>query len=225
MAVYFRKGFVITFQEDHTDTFEPVRQRIHAGKGKVRMLGADYLAYALADTIVDNYFFVLDQIEEEIEALEEKLLTYPDKHSREDIHQLKREVIRARKCVAPLREAISRFSKSESDHINPKTGFFIRDLHDHTIQIMDMVDSYRDILNGLQDLYISEISFKMNQIMQVLTIITTIFVPLSFLAGLYGMNFENMPELRHHNGYYMLLMVMVVIVLSLVLWFKNKKWL
>jgi len=225
IALYFKKGLVLTFQEDHTDIFATVRQRIHAGKGKIRQRGADYLGYALTDSIVDNYFIVLDQVEEEIEILEDSLLTAPESSSKADIHQLKKEVIRIRKTIAPLREAISRFSKSENELIEPSTEHFVRDLYDHTIQIMDVVDSYRDMLNGLQDLYISEISFKMNQVMQVLTIITTIFVPLSFLAGLYGMNFEHIPELHHPNGYFILIGVMFLIAVGLLFWFKNKRWL
>lgn len=225
ITLYFRKGFLITFQEDHSDIFAVIRQRIHAGKGKIRQKGADYLAYALADNLVDNYFYILDQVEEEIELLEDQLLLTPDSSSKEAIHHLKKETIRIRKSIAPLREAISRFSKSESDFIADGTGVFIRDLYDHTIQIMDMVDSFRDILNGLQDLYVSEISFKMNQVMQVLTIITTIFVPLSFLAGLYGMNFEYMPELHFKYGYFILLGVMLMVSLGLLLWFRKQKWL
>jgi len=209
----------------HTDIFATVRQRIYAGKGKIRQRGADYLAYALADSIVDNYFIVLDQVEEEIEQLEDSLLIAPESSSKADIHHLKKEVIRIRKTIAPLREAISRFSKSDSELITASTSIFIRDLYDHTIQIMDVVDSYRDMLNGLQDLYISEISFKMNQVMQVLTIITTIFVPLSFLAGLYGMNFDNIPELHHPYGYFILVSVMFFVAIGLLLWFRSKRWL
>jgi len=141
------------------------------------------------------------------------------------IHHLKKELLVARKTISPLREAINRFSKSESTLIQEQSIVFIRDLYDHTIQIMDRVENYRDILNGLYDLHLSEISFKMNQVMQVLTIITTIFVPLSFLAGLYGMNFVHMPELHYRYGYFILLSAMFIIAGGLLLWFKNRKWL
>ncbi len=224
IALFFRKGLVITFQEDHTDLFEPVRKRIYSGKGKVRQKGADYLAYALADNLVDHYYTVLDTIEEQIELLEDNLLENPDSNSKSKIHQLKKEIIRVRKSIAPLREAISRFSKSDNPLIEESSVSYIRNLYDHTIQIMDSVDNFRDMLNGLQDLYISEISFRMNQVMQVLTIITTIFVPLSFLAGLYGMNFENMPELHYKYGYFVLLGVMALVAVGLVLWFKRQRW-
>jgi len=224
IGIYFRKGLLLTFQEDHSDIFLAVRQRIHVGKGKIRQREADYLAYALLDVLVDNYFYVLEQVEQEIETLEDNLLITPDASSKESIHYLKKEIIKIRKSVAPLREAISRFSKSESEFIEESTGVFIRDLHDHTIQVMDRIDTYRDILNGLQDLYLSEISFKMNQVMQVLTIITTIFVPLSFLTGLYGMNFDNIPELHHPNGYPLLLGFMFLVAAVLIFYFKKKNW-
>lgn len=224
IAVYFRKGLIISFQENETDLFENVRKRINSGKGKVREKGADYLTYALIDSITDNYFSVLDEIEECIESIENDILNSPGQQTKERIHLLKKELLIVRKSVAPLREAVSRFSKSDSELIEEGTKMYIRDLYDHTIQITDMVESYRDILNGLQDLYISEISLRMNQVMQVLTIITTIFVPLSFLAGLYGMNFENIPELHHQNGYFILLGVMMLIALGSLFYFKRKGW-
>lgn len=225
IALYFRKGLLLTFQEDHSDIFLAVRQRVYVGKGKIRRRESDYLAYALTDVLVDNYFYILERIEQEIEILEDNLLVTPDASSKEAIHHLRKEAIKIRKSIAPLREAISRFGKSESEFIADSTEIFIRDLHDHTIQIMDRIDTYRDLLNGLQDLYLSEISFKMNQVMQVLTIITTIFVPLSFLVGLYGMNFEYMPELQYRYSYFVLLGVMAVISISLIFWFKSKRWL
>lgn len=225
VAIYFRKGLVLSFQETASDLFETVRQRIHSGKGRIRERGADYLAYALLDVIVDHYFFVLDEVEQLIEKLEEDLLKSTDTSIRERIHHVKKELLFARKNIAPLRESVNKFSKIESDFVDNRLSVFLRDLYDHIIGIIDTVESYRDILNGLQDLHLSEISFKMNQIMQVLTIITTIFVPLSFLAGLYGMNFDNIPELHYKYGYFILLAIMVSIAGGLLLWFKNKKWL
>lgn len=224
VALFFRQGVILTFQEDHTDLFETVRGRIHSGKGKVRQRGVDYLAYALVDTIVDNYYVVLDSLEEKVEKLEDMLLDNPDNTVKAHIHFLKKEIILVRKSVAPLREAINRFSKSDNELIEDTTFIFIRNVYDHTIQLMDTIDNYRDILNGLQDLYISEISFKMNQVMQVLTVITTIFVPLSFLVGLYGMNFDNMPELHFKYGYFILLGVMTSLVIGLLYWFKKRNW-
>ena len=224
VGIYFRKGLVITFQESESDLFESVRLRISSGKGRIRTRGSDYLAYALMDSLVDNYFVVMDDFENAIEDIEDTLLMKPNNQIKERVHFLKKELLKMRKSVAPLREAISRFSKSDSPLIENSSLVFTRDLYDHTIQIMDMVDNYRDTLNGLQDLYLSEISFKMNQVMQVLAIITTILVPLSFLAGLYGMNFENIPELHNPYGYYILLGVMFLIFLGSLFFFKRKGW-
>lgn len=225
VAVFFNKGLLISFQENESDLFEMIRQRIENSKGRIRYQSTDYLAYALIDTIVDNYFLVFDEIEEAIENLEDELLENPDNTVKQRIHHLKKELIVARKSIFPLREAISQFSRSENKFIEEKTSIFIRDLYDHSIRVMDMVETYRDILNGLQDLQISEISFRMNQVVQVLTLITTIFVPLSFLVGLYGMNFDHMPELHFKYGYFILLGVMFLVGIGLLIWFKRQKWL
>lgn len=224
VAIYFRKGLLISFQENESDLFAAVRNRVHAGRGKVRSKGTDYLTYALLDNIIDNYFVVFDEIQDVMENLEEKLLNNPDSSIKSQIHHLKKELLVVRKSISPLREAINQFSKTDSTHVEENTTVYIRDVYDHTIQIMDLNETQRDILNGMQDLYISEISFKMNQVMQVLTIITTIFVPLSFLAGLYGMNFEKIPELKHENGYFILLGVMFMIFVGSLIFFKKKKW-
>lgn len=224
VALYFRKGLIITFQENKTDLFSSIRERINLSNGKIRTNGADYLAYALIDSIVDNYFAVLDDIEDRIDNIEDKIANGNHDGIKEEIHHLKRSLIKVRKLVSPLREALSRFTKSDSPHIKESSLHYIRDVNDHTIQIMDMIDTYRDLLNGLQDLYLSEISMKMNQVMQVLTIITTIFVPLSFMAGLYGMNFDHMPELHFKYGYYVLLGVMLCVLIGSLFFFKKKKW-
>lgn len=225
VTLYFRKGLVFTFQERETDLFADVRQRINGERRKIRASGADYLSYALLDVLVDHYYIVLDDIEEVIEELEDNLMNgIQDVSSKTQIHELKKELLIVRKSVAPLREAISRFSKSESPLIEEKTYAFLRDLYDHTIQIMDMVESYRDMLNGLQDLFITEVSFKMNKVMQLLTIVSTIFIPLTFLAGIYGMNFTNMPELHWKYGYPILMGLMFVITIVLLVIFKKKKW-
>ncbi len=226
VTLYFRKGLVLTFQEHETDLFADVRERITTGRKKIRTSGADYLAYALLDVLVDNYFVVLDAIEETIETLEDNLtIGLQETEVKTQIHELKKELVQVRKSVAPLREAISRFSKSESNLIETETHAFIRNLYDHTIQIMDMVESYRDMLNGLHDLFITEVSFKMNKVMQLLTIVSTIFIPLTFLAGIYGMNFTNMPELHWRYGYFILLGIMAILVVILIMLFKRKKWL
>lgn len=225
VGLYFRKGLLISFQETDSDLFDSIRQRLHSSQGKIRQRGTDYLCYALLDTLADHYYIVLDEIESRIEALEDKILINPDNTIKGQIHQLKKELLVVRKSIYPLREAIGRFSKSESPFIEERSFVFIRDLYDHVVQIMDLTETYRDMLNGLQDMYISEISFKMNQVMQVLTLVATIFIPLTFLVGVYGMNFENIPELSWKYGYFILWGIMILIFISLLLLFRKKKWL
>ena len=190
VALFVEKGIVVSFQEKDDDLFLPVRERLEAGKGKIRRRGADYLAYALTDAVADHYFTILDKIEEQIEDLEAEIMANPQTSTKARIHGLKYSTLILRKAVGPLREAVNRFAGCDHEVVVEETQLFVRDLHDHTIQVMDMVETYRDLLNGLYDLYSSEISFKMNRVMQLLTVVTTIFIPLSFLAGVYGMNFE-----------------------------------
>ncbi len=224
VTIYFRKEFIITFQETDSDLFNAIRQRIQSSKGKIRHKGADYLAYALVDALVDNYYLVLEEIEDVIESLEEKVINNQDANIKGKIHGLKKELLILRKSISPLREAIGRFSKTDSPFVEESNLVFIRDLYDHTIQVMDMVDTYRDMLNGLQDLFLTEVSFRMNKVMQLLTLISTIFIPLTFLAGIYGMNFKYMPELEWEYGYFVLLGLMAVIFVGLLIYFKRKKW-
>ncbi len=224
VSIFIGKNFLVSFQEDDDDLFVGVRKRINSGRGKIRTRGADYLGYALLDNIVDNYFSVLIKVEEEIEKLEDEIMEDPQSASKTKNHNLKREMLTLRRAIQPLREAISKFSKSESSFVSDSTEIFLRDLYDHTIQVMDMVENYRDIVTGLQDLYLSEISFKMNQVMQVLTVISTIFIPLSFLTGMYGMNFTHMPELKSQNGYFILLGVMAMITVGLLFYFRKNRW-
>ena len=224
VAVFFRRGFIVTFQEQEKDLFESVRQRLRNSNGKIRHRGADYLAYAVMDTLVDYYFEVLEDIEEEIILLEEQVMESQDTKVKSAIHNLKKELMAMRKFLSPLREAIGRFSKSDSPEVHPESLLFIRDLYDHTIQAMEMLDNFRELLIGLHELLLSEVSFKMNQVMQLLTLIATIFIPLTFLAGIYGMNFQNMPELQTQNGYFILLAIMALIFFALLYYFRRKKW-
>ncbi|MCB0585171.1 MAG: magnesium/cobalt transporter CorA [Phaeodactylibacter sp.] len=225
VAIFAGNGFVISFQEDEDDLFPAIRERIQSGRGKIKKRGPDYLAYALIDNIVDHYYLLLDQIEEVLDTLEEEILSNPDSKSKQKIHDLKLQSILLRKMVSPLREAISRFSRSDNPIIAEDTGIFIRDLYDHTIQVMDTIETYRDVMSGLYDLYLSEISFKMNNVIQLLTIISTIFIPLTFLAGIYGMNFKYMPELQWRYGYFGLWGIMLLLSVVLILLFKRKHWL
>ena len=224
ISVYVRENLVISFQENTDSSFAAVADRLATGRGKVRQRAADYLAYALLDVTVDNYYTILDKVEDVTEKLEEKILENPDSKIKSEIHSLKLQMLVLRKSVSPLREAVNRFSDSDSTIIQESSQVFIRDLYDHTIQVMDMIETYRDILNGLYDLYLSEISFKMNSVMQVLTIISTIFIPLTFLAGIYGMNFEYIPELQYRYAYPIFWAVMITIALILVYFFKRKNW-
>jgi magnesium transporter len=224
VALYLGKDYLLTFQENADDTFQAVRERLQAGRGRIRTRNSDYLAYALVDNVVDNYFHILDCFEEEMEALEAAINLDPSREVKESIHHLKFQMLALRKSVMPLREAVGKFSRSEIAIMDPSTGLFVRDLYDHVIRIADLIETYRDMLNGLQELYLSELSIRMNNVIQVLTIITTIFVPLTFLAGIYGMNFDNMPELHWHNGYYYLWGLMAFIALMSIVYFRKKKW-
>lgn len=217
-------GFVISIQEAEGDLFEPVRERIKRGKGRIRTAGAGYLAYALIDAVVDHYFVVLESLGEKIEGFEQDLMDNPSASRLESIHKLKREMILFRKQVWPMREMVNRLIKTESPLIQESTGIFYSDVYDHLIQVMDTIDSFRDILSGMQDLYLSTVSNRMNEVMQVLTIMATIFIPLTFIAGIYGMNFEWMPELKMKHGYFVALSAMAAIAAGMILYFKKKKW-
>ncbi len=218
-------NFVISFQESEGDVFDAVRSRLRTGKGRVRKMGPDYLAYALIDAIVDNYFVVLEKLGENVEDTEEELVGNPDRDTLHKIHTLKREMIYLRKSVWPLREVISGLERTESDLIKETTGIFLRDVYDHTIQVIDTVETYRDMLSGMLDIYLSSLSNRMNEVMKVLTIIATVFIPLTFLAGIYGMNFKFMPELEWRWGYFLVLGVMLAVGIFMVILFKRKRWL
>ena len=218
-------NFVISFEEDEGDVFDAVRERIRAGKGRIRKLGPDYLAYSLLDAVVDNYFIVLEKLGEDVEDVEEELIRSPDRETVHEIHALKREMIYLRKSVWPLREVISGLERTESELIKDSTGIFLRDVYDHTIQVIDTVETYRDMLSGMLDIYLSSLSNRMNEVMKVLTIIATIFIPLTFIAGVYGMNFKFMPELEWRWGYFVVLGVMAVIGVLMVILFKRRRWL
>ncbi|MCK4458735.1 MAG: magnesium/cobalt transporter CorA [Methanosarcinales archaeon] len=218
-------NFVISFEEGEGDVFNPVRERIRNGKGRIRKLGPDYLAYALMDVIVDSYFLILERIGNRIEDLEEDLLDEPRPETMHAIHSLKGEMLLFRKSVWPLREAISSMERGESVLIRESTGIYLRDVYDHTIHVIDTIETFRDLLSGLLDLYISSVSNKMNEIMKVLTIIATIFIPLTFIAGVYGMNFRYMPELEWRFGYPMTLMVMLIIGVGMTIYVRNRRWL
>jgi magnesium transporter len=225
VSLILGSNFIISLQESEGDVFNPIRDRIRKSKGRIRKTGSDYLAYALLDAIVDNYFLILENVGEKIEDTEQQLATNPSSETLQYIRELKNEMIFLRKSIWPLRELINGLERCESTLIHQSTGAYLRDVYDHTIQIIDTVESYRDMISGMVDIYLSSISNKMNEVMKVLTIFASIFIPLTFVAGLYGMNFEFMPELKWHWGYFALLAVMALIGISLVFYFKRKRWL
>jgi magnesium transporter len=218
-------NFVFSFQEREGDTFNPIRDRIRNSKGRIRKMGADHLAYTLLDSIIDNYFIILEKLGEKIEFLEEEVVTRPTPETLQTIHHLKREMIFLRKGVWPLREVISGLERGESSLIKESTRIYLRDVYDHTIQTIDTIETYRDMVSGMLDIYLSSISNRLNAVMKVLTIIATIFMPLTFLAGIYGMNFKYMPELEWRWGYPAIWFVMVGIGVFMLVYFRKKRWL
>jgi len=225
ISMVFGADFVVSFQEREGDVFDIIRERLRNNKGRIRKMGADYLAYSLIDAIVDNYFMVLEKLGEAIEEIEDKLVTEPRSETLQTIHDLKRETVFLRKSVWPLREVISRLERSESPLISKSTFVYLRDVYDHTIQVMDSVDTFRDTLSGMLDIYLSSVSNRMNEVMKVLTVIATIFIPLTFIVGIYGMNFKVMPELDQPWGYPAVLLLMLAIAVVMLAYFRRKKWL
>ncbi|MGC9315892.1 MAG: magnesium/cobalt transporter CorA, partial [bacterium] len=217
-------SWVLTLQERPGDAFDFVRDRIRNAKGRIRKKGADYLAYALMDAVVDNYFLVLENLEIRIEDIEEDLVRNLTPEMSSEIHRMKRQTINLRHSIWPLREVISGFQRTGSKLISESTAVFLRDLYDHTIQVIDTVETYRDILSGMLDTYLSLTSNRMNEVMKVLTIIATIFIPLTFIAGVYGMNFQYMPELAWKWAYPAVLGLMALVSLAMLIFFKRKKW-
>jgi magnesium transporter len=217
--------YLFSFQERFGDVFEPVRDRLRESKGRIRSRGTDYLAYALIDAIVDNYFHILEMMGDRIEALEELVMVEPSQDVMHRIHHLRREMLIMRRAVWPLREALGQMYRGEVPHVTEETQLFLRDVYDHTVQVIDTAETLRDVLSGTMDLYLSGVSNRMNEVMKILTIIATIFIPLSFFAGLYGMNFDYMPELHVHWAYPALLAAMGVLGVGMLWAFRRKGWL
>ncbi len=217
--------YVLSFQELEGDVFDRIRERLRTGKGRIRRMGADYLAYALLDAIIDSYFLILEDLGDRIEALEEELIVHPTPPTLRKIHQFKREMIHLRKSIWPLREVLGALQRQEAPLVQESTQVYLRDVYDHTIQIVDTVETYRDIIAGMLDLYLSSLSHRMNEVMKVLTIIATIFIPLTFIAGVYGMNFDYMPELHWKWSYPILWGLMLLTFFGMLWYFRRKKWL
>ncbi len=218
-------GYVLSFLEDEGDVFDMVRERIRLSKGVMVNLKSDYLAYALIDSVVDHYFLAVEKVGDFIEDMDDRLLGDPQPGDLQEIHRLKRDVLALRKSVWPLREGIGVMEKNGTSFFQADTKVFMRDLYDHTIQVIDMVEALRDLLGGMHDTYLSSVSNRMNEVMKVLTIIATVFIPLTFIAGVYGMNFRYMPELNWRWGYLVVWAVMIGVGAAMVMFFKRKKWL
>lgn len=217
-------SFVVSFQESETGIFRSVKERLRSAKSRIRKLGPDYLAYALVDVVVDNYFTVLEKVDEEVEEVEEALLGNPVPETLKSLHALKRDMVYFRRSIWPLREIIGWLTKGGSALIRGETVIYLRDVYDHTVQVMDTIESIRDILSGMLDIYLSNMSNRMNEIMKVLTIIATVFIPITFVTSLYGMNFKYMPELEWPFGYPLVLLVLVAMAGAMFAYFRKKGW-
>jgi magnesium transporter len=225
VSILILPNLVITFLEKPDNLFDSIRRRLEDSNGRLRCQGADYLAYVIMDTVVDRYFALQDALDEELEFLEDQLLTNPISQTLTRIQRLKRELIIVRKSISPVRELLSGIQRSESPLIHEKTGVYFRDVYDHAIRVTEALDSCRDLITGMLDIYLSSVSNKMNEVMKVLTIFASIFIPLTFVAGVYGMNFEYMPELKWRWSYPLLWIVFLAITLGLLNYFRRKKWL
>lgn len=218
-------NYVISFQEKPGDLFRPVRDRLQDGQSGLREGTSDYLFYRLIDTVVDSYFHILENLGESVELLEDRIFEKPGKQVLQEIQSFKKEVVHLRKAVYPLREAVSKLSKNPTGLINPETHTYFKDVYDHVIHIIESVETTMDLASGLMDMYMNMLSNRMNEVMKVLTIMASIFIPLTFIAGIYGMNFEHMPELSWQWGYPVIWLVMVVVAIGMLFYFKKKTWL
>jgi magnesium transporter len=225
VALIQGKDYVITFHETSPKAFELLRNRIIASKGNIRKLGSDYLVFALTDIIIDQYFLLLEDIGETVEDVEEQLVPAPDRSSQEAIYKLKRRLIYVKKTIWPAREVLNSLQRSDHELINESTKMYFRNVYDHTVQVIETLESLRDITSGMMDLYLSSVSNRMNEIMKVLTVFSTIFIPLTFLAGVYGMNFKKLPELEWAYGYFVFWGICLIAAIAMLFYFRRKKWL
>jgi magnesium transporter len=225
VSLVYGDTFLLSFQENGGDVFQAVKERLRSGKGRLRLAGSDYLLYALIDSIVDGYFVVLETIGERIEALQDLVVTSPEPETLREIHALKRQLLFLRRSVWPLRDVMNNLSRSDGHFLKESTKVFFRDVYDHVVQIVDTIESLREMVSSMLEIYLSSVSYRLNAVMKVLTIITTIFMPLSFIASIYGMNFEHMPELKSSWGYPAVLLLMGLTGTAMLMFFKRKNWL
>jgi magnesium transporter len=224
ISFFLSGNYIITLQEIPGDSFEAVRERIRQTKGQIRKLGPDYLLYALVDALMDEFFPVLERYGERIEELEDEVVLRPVPETLTQIHGIKRDLLMLRRTAWPEREVIGSLQREDSHLVRPETRVFLRDCYDHAVQVIDMIETYRDLAAGMLDVYLSSTSNRLNEVMKVLTIISTIFIPMNFIAGLYGMNFKDMPELSWRYGYPMALCLMLAVAVGMVAYFKRKGW-
>ena len=229
ISIFLGKNFVVTFQQRSGDCFDPVRERIRTSRGRIREAGADYLAYALIDAVIDTYFPVVEQFADHLDDLDEEVATRQTPTVTDRIHGVRNDLLLLRRSVWPHRDALNELVRDQHPLITDETRVFLRDCYDHTVQLIDLLEVYREMCADLRDYYLSLVSNRMNDVMKVLTIIATIFIPLSFVAGLYGMNFNtalpgNMPELNWPYGYVGAISVMVVIALGMLIYFWRRGW-
>jgi len=231
VSLFLGRNFVLTFQEDVGDCLEPIRDHIRKGSGQLRRLGADYLMYAILDATVDHYFPFLESFGETVEELEDLVVEQPTKQTLADIHEVRRDLLNVRRCIWPLRDVVADLLRDESPLIAKATRVYLRDVHQHVVYLLDLVETYREVTASLMDVYISSVSNKLNEVMKVLTIIATIFMPLTFIAGVYGMNFNtsksplNMPELNWYWGYVAFWGLILLTSTVMLLLFRRKGWL
>ncbi len=225
VCLIVREGLVISFQEHAGDVFGPVRQRIRKGKGRIRKSGSDYLAYALIDMIVDHYFLVLEGFGDQIDTIQDTVLSSPEPLVLDTVHSLRRQLIYVRKSVWPVREIVASLLRGESPLISRETQLYLRDVYDHTVQIVETVEMFREVLSSALDIYLSSVNNRMSEVMKVLTVIATIFIPLTFIAGVYGMNFEYMPEFEWRYAYPVIWGIFIFAGGSMIAWFRFRKWL
>mgnify|MGYP001300531704 CR=1 FL=1 len=225
LSLIFGRDFVITVQERTDDCLDPVRERMRRGKPRIRAARGDYLAYAIMDAVVDAYFPVVERLGERLEEIEDVVTFNPEPEDIDALHELKRDLVTLKRSLWPTRDVMNELRNEGNDIIEQDTRRYLRDVHDHVLQLIDIIETCREIATGLHDLYLSSMSNRMNEVMKVLTVIATIFIPLSFLAGLWGMNFDHMPELDWAWGYPMALGLMAAVAFGLLAWFRWKKWL
>jgi magnesium transporter len=225
VSLVLGRNYVISFQENGSDVFQPVRERLRGGKGRLRQSESDYLLYALVDAIVDQYFAVLELMGERLEAVQQTVVDDPKPDTLNHIHALKRQLLFLRRAVWPLRDVMNNLSRSDCRFLHEPTKVFFRDVYDHVVQIVDTIETLREMVSASLDIYLSSVSYRLNAVMRVLTVITTIFMPLSFIASIYGMNFEYMPELKSPWGYPMVLGVMAAVGVGMLVLFRKKRWL